>query len=193
MKPNKERKNYHDPIVGKKFGKLLVMRRLPDRSKGAKNVRAVVSCKCDCGNTVEVVRYYLQRPNPKTHCGCENTTSSKARFPGEYGIWNMMFKRCYDETHVSYKDYGGRGIRVAAPWHGNFDKFLEDLGPRPDPFFTLDRKDVNGNYSKENCRWATPKEQSANKRGSANSGTGEPAASNAEGAQPDLVTGNAEV
>lgn len=76
----------------------------------------------------------------------------------------MMQTRCYDDTHVSYPNYGARGIRVAVRWLSSFEHFLEDMGPRPTPFHSIDRKDPNGNYESKNCRWATAKEQAANKR-----------------------------
>ncbi len=75
-----------------------------------------------------------------------------------------MQTRCYDETHISYKDYGGRGIRVCIRWLSSFEDFIEDMGPRPTPFHSIDRKDVDGKYEASNCRWATAKEQAANKR-----------------------------
>lgn len=163
-RPVRTSRQYKDPLVGTKVGKLLVMKRLPDKSTGAKNVRAVVLCRCDCGNITEMVRYYLIRSNPKTHCGCEKTNSIVSKFPTEHGIWKMMQVRCYDEKHVAYKDYGGRGIRVCARWLADFEAFLTDMGPRPTPFHSIDRMDVNGNYEKSNCRWATPEEQRANQR-----------------------------
>jgi hypothetical protein len=165
MAKERQSKQYNDPLIGTKVGKLLIIRRMPDKTSGAKNVRAVVLCQCDCGKRDEFPRYYLVRkPNPKTHCGCENTTSIQSKFPGEHGIWNMMQKRCYDEKHVAYKDYGGRGIRVSAAWLADFEVFLSDMGPRPSPFHSIDRINNDGNYEKGNCKWATSKQQRANQR-----------------------------
>ncbi len=165
VKKRKRGRQYKDPIVGQKFGKLLIMKRLPDRKTGARNVRAVVLCQCDCGTRIDIPRYYIMRKgNPRTHCGCETGSSIQKKFAPEFGIWKMMQVRCYDETHVSYKEYGGRGIRVYFLWLQAFETFLQDMGPRPTPFHSIDRKDPNGNYEPTNCRWATATEQAANKR-----------------------------
>lgn len=82
-----------------------------------------------------------------------------------YYSWMAMKKRCYREEDISYHNYGGRGIYVCDRWKNSFENFLEDMGIRPDGR-ELDRIDVNGGYSKENCRWATKKENSSNKRNS---------------------------
>jgi hypothetical protein len=73
-----------------------------------------------------------------------------------------MRNRCQNASHKQYADYGGRGIKVHEPWT-LFENFLADMGERPEGK-TLDRIDVNGNYEPSNCRWATQKEQSLNKR-----------------------------
>ncbi len=164
-KKRKRGRQYKDPIVGQKFGKLLVMRRLPDRKTGARNVRAQVLLQCDCGKRLTIPRYYIMRKhNPRTHCGCESSDSIQRRFAPEYGIWNMMQTRCYNDSHISYPGYGAKGVRVCVRWLSSFEHFLEDVGPRPTPFHSIDRKDPEGNYEPDNCRWATAKEQAANKR-----------------------------
>lgn len=75
-----------------------------------------------------------------------------------------MKARCYNENHKSYIDYGGRGIAVCDEWLVDFSAFFRDMGNRPGPEYSIDRKDCNGNYCKDNCRWATQKEQTRNTR-----------------------------
>ncbi|MBW4636028.1 MAG: hypothetical protein KME30_30340 [Iphinoe sp. HA4291-MV1] len=97
---------------------------------------------------------FLHRP---VHGHCKNASRSKV-----YQAWSDMKQRCDNPNHNSYKDYGGRRIKICKSWY-NFEKFLADMG-EPASKMTLDRIDVNGNYEASNCRWITQKEQSHNKR-----------------------------
>ena len=74
-----------------------------------------------------------------------------------------MIARCYNPTHKSFANYGGRGIKVCKRWHV-LENFLADMGERPDPKLTLDRTNNGRGYSPANCRWATHREQYQNKR-----------------------------
>lgn len=80
-------------------------------------------------------------------------------------IWNNMMGRCYEPGHYqgNYKHYGARGIYVCEEWH-DFNNFYNDMSPRPSDEMQLDRIDNDGPYSKENCKWSTPSENSRNRR-----------------------------
>ncbi len=80
-----------------------------------------------------------------------------------YDIWCAMKRRCHSKTCKDYYLYGGRGITVCERWRNSFQAFFDDMGERPEGML-LERKNNDGNYEKDNCKWATPVEQRRNQR-----------------------------
>ena len=82
----------------------------------------------------------------------------------EYTSWRKMKARCYNKKEKSYKNYGGRGIKVCNRWLYSFQNFYEDMGDKPFPRAEIDREKNNSNYEPDNCRWISHTENNHNKR-----------------------------
>lgn len=130
-------------------------------------------CKCDCGNTVIVPGVHLVTGNTKS-CGCRKIETSRQNGSNnkthgmtgtsEYKAWQSLRDRCYNVDSQQYNNYGARGIRVCNRWLNSFENFYADMGPKPSSIHSIDRMNNNGDYEPENCYWATPTQQSNNKR-----------------------------
>lgn len=87
-----------------------------------------------------------------------------------YRAWAGMIRRCENPDATNYEWYGGRGIKVCDRWRHSFEAFLADMGEKP-VGKTLERRDTDGDYRPDNCRWATMKEQTRNKRNNVKHGS----------------------
>lgn len=162
-------------LSGNKFGQLTVI-----SSSIKKGKHRLWKCICDCGRERDVFAHNLKSGISKS-CGFSHEVTDEQREKKKAGkgtgkkiidrslrprsdktsiSWRAMIQRCTSKNHCKYPRYGGRGITVCDRWK-NFNNFLEDMGDRPQGK-TLDRINNDEGYYKENCRWATPKEQRSN-------------------------------
>lgn len=159
-------------MIGDIYGRLKITKEL-----GHINGRLCVECICECGNIKTYKMKYLKSGDTKS-CGCLNrdTTAQRNRDSATHKMCNTRFYRiyagargrCNSNTCISYKNYKARGIKFL--WdsfeefkNDMYESYLKHVEEFGEIQTTLDRIDNDGNYYKENCRWATYKEQTSNK------------------------------
>lgn len=157
--------------VGDKIDMLTVVARVP-RPEGVKDYHKFFLCRCDCGNMTTVSSGNIGRGVKSCGCARKAGTYSPRKhgfashkiYDKLYHTWNAMKYRCYNPNSKDFRNYGERGIRICEEWLSDFMIFRNwSLNNGFADNLTIDRIDVNGNYSPQNCRWITVAEQNRNK------------------------------
>ncbi len=154
------RNRFYQDLQNKKFGMWTIL------EKDFERKYVTWLCQCDCGRKDYIPQSSLIN---KISTKCKSCAGSKKLKTHGYSrdliyqTYYAMKNRCYYEKNKAFKHYGGRGIKVCQRWLDSFDNFVLDMGERP-LNHSLDRIDVNGDYSPENCKWSDQKEQTKNRR-----------------------------
>jgi len=150
-------------ISGQHFGLLTIVCR-EGNQQGYSGT--IWRCRCECGKEVVVYKGNLTS-GKSLSCGClGNTRKTKHGMckSSAYSSWSGAIQRTTNPKNEEWNNYGGRGITTCREWRKSFKTFWDEMGETWEEGLTLDRINVNGNYCKENCRWATDTEQSHNQR-----------------------------
>lgn len=155
-------------MTGQTIGRWTVLRRSESVIDGR---RAAWVCRCACGTERPIPGTSLRRGRSLS-CGCavqplppatRHAHAPRGRRSPEYYVWGAIVARCTNPRSGGWKKYGARGIRVCDRWR-DFVAFLADMGQRPSPQHSIERRNNDGDYEPGNCRWGTDAEQRRNKR-----------------------------
>lgn len=156
-------------LTGKRFGRLIVIKRDGTKVFPSGQKRPLWLCKCDCGKEVHILARNLITGNT-TSCGClaiEKRTTHNLWGTKVYKCWDNMLSRCYNHNATGYKNWGGRGIKVYSKWINDFSAFYDYVSKLPhfgEKGYSLDRINNDGNYEPNNLRWVTRSEQAHNQQ-----------------------------
>lgn len=154
---------------GTRYGRLVLLKNHPPTKE---NRYYMTLCECDCG-VQKMIRASSLKDGYTRSCGCllresqmENSKTHGLSKNPVYRRWVGMHSRCYNPNGKDYKHYGGRGIAVCDEWHGDEGllQFMRDMEPSFVRGLEIDRIDVNEDYTKDNCRWTTRRQQVINRR-----------------------------
>lgn len=156
-----------DDMIGKRFSRLIVERRVEDYTTPSGGKHRRYECLCDCGNSCMVLKEYLTSGRQKS-CGClkkENGVRTHGDIHSRlYTIWGNMCNRCSNKNNPAWDNYGGRGITVCDEWK-NYVAFRDwAIHNGYDDSLTIDREKNDKGYSPDNCRWVDRFVQANNKR-----------------------------
>lgn len=156
-----------EELIGKRYGQLTI---IGTSDKSSRYGHRYVVCRCDCGTVKEIALFHLTGGASKScGCGISKAIIKRCTTHGDsgkrlYAIWRGIKNRCLNPNENCYPSYGGRGISICPEWmdYSIFKEWALNNGYQED--LTIDRIDVNGNYTPSNCRWIPFILQARNKR-----------------------------